>query len=160
MRTKKGSTTFLKVLIILVGIAIAALGIFWLPGFAIDDAKAHPKTAHFLIPFLICAYGFAIAFSIALFHAFKLLTYIERNNAFSVLALKSLTVIKKCAIAVICLILLGIASLMVLARTTGEDSTGPISLSLMSIFAVSVIFAILDALQKPIKNCLETKSKD
>ncbi|MED4285175.1 DUF2975 domain-containing protein [Priestia megaterium] len=154
MNVKRGSTTFLKVIIILAGIAVLALCIR-LPEIAVRDARVHPDTAYFLIPFLICAYGFCIAFSIALYQGYKLLTYIEKNNAFSELSLKSLKVIKKCVFTVIFLILLGIVSLMVLAKTTGDDAAGPISLSLMSILAASIIAAIVEVLQKPLKNIVE-----
>ncbi|MBT2669097.1 DUF2975 domain-containing protein [Bacillus sp. ISL-4] len=159
MKVKRGSTTFLKVIIFLVGIAVLALCI-WLPEIAVRDARVHPDTAYFLIPFLVCAYGFCIAFSVALYQAYKLLTYIEKNNAFSELSLKSLKVIKKCAFTVIFLILLGIVSLKVLAKITGDDPAGPISLSLMGILATSIIAAIVDALQKPLKNVPDIKSKN
>ncbi|AGK53573.1 DUF2975 domain-containing protein [Bacillus sp. 1NLA3E] len=155
MNGKRGSTTFLKVIIFLIGIAMLALCIYWLPEIAIKDAKVHPDTAYFLIPFLVCAYGFCIAFSVALYQAYKLLTYIEKNNAFSELSLQSLKVIKKCAFTVIFLILLGIVSLMVLAKITGEDAAGPISLSLMGILVTSTVATFVSVLQKPIKNFLE-----
>lgn len=149
MNVKRGSTTFLKVIIFLAGIAVLALCI-WLPEISVRDARVHPDTAYFLIPFLVCAYGFCIAFSVALYQAYKLLTYIEKNNAFSELSLKSLKIIKKCAFTVIFLILLGIVSLKVLAKVTGDDAAGPISLCLMGILATSIITAIVDALQKPL----------
>jgi hypothetical protein len=155
MNGKRGSTTFLKIIIFLIGIAMLALCIYWLPEIAIKDAKVHPDTAYFLIPFLVCAYGFCIAFSVALYQAYKLLTYIEKNNAFSELSLKSLKVIKKCAFTVIFLILLGIVSLMVLAKNTGEDAAGPISLSLMGILVTSTVATFVSVLQIPIKNFLE-----
>ncbi|SMD00653.1 DUF2975 domain-containing protein [Sporomusa malonica] len=160
MIVKHGSTTFLKVIIFLTGIAVLALCV-WLPEIAIRDARVHPDTAFFLIPFLLCAYGFCIAFSVALYQAYKLLTYIEKNNAFSELSLKSLKIIKKCAFTVIFLILLGIVSLRVLAKVTGgDDAAGPISLCLMGILATSIITAIVDALQKPLKNILELKPEN
>ncbi|MGG0481345.1 DUF2975 domain-containing protein [Priestia megaterium] len=155
MNVKLGSTTFLKVMIFLIGIAVLALCIYWLPEMAFRDAKVHPDTAYFLIPFLVCAYGFCITFSIVLYQVFKLLTYIERNNAFSELSLKSLKVIKKCTFAVIFFIMSEIVSLMVLAKVTGDDATGPISLSLMGILVTSTFAAFVSVLQKPIENSLE-----
>jgi hypothetical protein len=132
-----------------------ALFIFWLPEIAIRDAKVHPDTAYFLSPFLVCAYGFCITFSVVLYQAFKLLTYIERNNAFSELSLKSLKVIKKCTFAVIFFIVLGLVSLKVLSKVTGDDAAGPISLSLMGILVTSTVATFVSVLQKPIKNFLE-----
>ncbi|GAA1375625.1 DUF2975 domain-containing protein [Peribacillus frigoritolerans] len=160
MNVKRGSTTFLKVIIFLAGTAVVALCI-WLPEIAVRDARVHPDTAYFLIPFLVCAYGFCIAFSIALYQAYKLLTYIEKNKAFSELSLKSLKIIKKCAFTVIFLIFLGIVSLRVLVKVTGsDDAAGPTSLGLMGILATSIIAAIVDALQKPLKNAPDIMSKN
>ena len=154
MSVKQGSTTFLKVIIFLIGIAVFALCIYWLPEIAIKDAKARPGD-YSLYPFLVYAYGFCITFSVALYQAFKLLTYIERNNIFSELSLKSLKVIKKCCFTTIFIFVLGIVSLKVISKISGDDPAGPISLSLMGILATSIITAIVDVLQKPLKNILE-----
>ncbi len=159
MNVKHGSTTFLKAIIFLMGIAMLALSLYWLPETADREARVHPETAYFLIPFLVCTYGFCIAFSVALYQAYKLLTYIEKNNAISELSLKALKIIKKCTFTVIPLFLLGIVSLRVIAKVTGgdDDAAGPISLCLMGILATSIVTAIVDALQKPLKNLLELK---
>lgn len=157
MNVKRGSTIFLKVIILLAGIAVLALCI-WLPVLAVRDARVHPDTAYFVIPFLVCAYGFCIAFSVALYQAFKLLTNIEKNNAFSELSLKSLKIIKKCAFTVIFIILIGIVTLRVLATVTNsDDPAGPTSLCLMGIIATSIFAAFVDALQKPLENALDIK---
>lgn len=44
---------------------------------------------------------------------------------------------------------------MVLAKITGEDAAGPISLSLMGILVTSTVATFVSVLQKPIKNFLE-----
>jgi hypothetical protein len=159
MNTKPVSTTFLKVMIFLAGIAVLALCIWWFPELAIRDARVRPGD-YSLYPILGFAYGCCIAFSVALYQAFKLLTYIERNNAFSELSLKSLKVIKKSALTTIFFIVLGIVYLKILSKFTGDDPAGPISLSLMGILATSIIAAIVDALQKPLKNILEKPKND
>jgi hypothetical protein len=159
MNAKRGSTTFLKVIIFLAGITVLALCIWWFPELAIRDARVRPED-YSLYPILGFAYGCCIAFSVALYQAFKLLTYIERNNAFSELSLKSLKVIKKSALTTIFIIVLGIGYLKVLSKFTGDDPAGPISLSLMGILATSIIAAIVDALQKPLKNILEKPKND
>ncbi|MDX1699315.1 MAG: DUF2975 domain-containing protein [Melioribacteraceae bacterium] len=158
MNVKRGSTTFLKVIIFLIGIAVLAVCIFLLPEAARRDAIERPGD-YSLYPLLVCAYGICITFSLALYQVFKLLTYIEKNNAFSELSLQSLKVIK-CAFTVIFFILLAILYLRVNAQFTGDDAAGPISLSLMGILAISIIAAIVDALQKPLKNVSDIKSKN
>ncbi|SEG42664.1 DUF2975 domain-containing protein [Paenibacillus sp. UNC499MF] len=157
MNVKRGSTIFLKVIIFLAGIAVLALCIYWLPEATRRDALANPDYHYQVYPLLVCAYGICITFSVALYHVFKLLTYIERNNAFTELSLKSLKVIKRCAFTVIFFILFVIVDLMVLAKTTGDDAAGPISLSLMGIFAASIVAVILEVLQKPIIHLLDKK---
>lgn len=159
MNVKQGSTTFLKVIIFLIGIAVLIVCIFLLPEAARRDAIERPGD-YSLYPLLVCAYGISITFSAALYQVFKLLTYIEKNNAFSELSLQSLKVIKKCAFTVIFFILLAIVYLRVHAQFTGDDAAGPISLSLMGILATSIIAAIVDALQKPLKNVPDIKSKN
>jgi hypothetical protein len=159
MNVKRGSTTFLKVIIFLFGIAVLAVCIILLPEAARRDAIERPGD-YSLYPLLVCAYGICITFSVALYQVFKLLTFIEKNNAFSELSLQSLKVIKKCAFTVIFFILLAIVYLRVQAQFTGEDAAGPISLGLMGVLATSIIAAIVDALQKPLKNVPDIKSKN
>ncbi len=94
MNVKPGSTTFLKIIIFLIGIAVLAACIFLLPEAARRDAIERPGD-YSLYPLLVCIYGICITFSLAWYQIFKLLTYIEKNNAFSELSLQSLKVIKK-----------------------------------------------------------------
>jgi hypothetical protein len=159
MNVKRGSTTFLKIIIILVEIAVLAVCIYFLPESARRDAIERPGD-YSLYPLLVCAYGISITFSVALYQIFKLLTYIEKNNAFSEFSLQSLKVIKKCTFTVIFFIFLAIVYLRVLVEFTGDDAAGPISLGLMGILATSIIAAIVDVLQKPIKNFLDTQPKN
>lgn len=154
MNVNRGSATFLKVIIFLVAIAVFTLCIYWMPVLTIKDIKAHPGGDYSLFPLLVCAYGICITFSCTLYQVYKLLTYIERNNAFSELSLKSLKVIKKCALTAIFFIVLMIISLKVISKITGDDPAGPISISLIGILATSIITAIVDVLQKPLRNFL------
>jgi len=158
MKVKQGPTTFLKVIIFLLGIVMVALCFYWLPVIAIREPKVHPGV-YSLYPLLVYAYGCCISFSVALYQAFKLLTYVETNNALSESSLKSLKVIKKCGFTTIFFIVLAIATLKVIAEASGDDSAGPISLSLMGILAISIITAVVDVLQKLLKNLMDTMPK-
>ncbi|WP_010676709.1 DUF2975 domain-containing protein [Bacillus timonensis] len=159
MRFKPGSTTFLEGIIILVGIAVLAVCIYFLPEAARRDAIERSGD-YSLYPLLVCAYGICITFSVALYQIFKLLTYIEKNNAFSELSLQSLKVINKCTFTVIFFIFLAIVYLRVRVQFTGDDAAGPISLGLMGILATGIIAAGVDVLQKPIKNFLDSQPKN
>jgi hypothetical protein len=159
MNVKRGSTTFLKVIVFLVGIVLLAVCVYFLPQAARRDAIERPGD-YSLYPLLVCAYGICITVSVALHQIFKLLIYIEKNNAFSELSLQSLKIIKKCTITVIFFIFLAIVYLRVRVQFTGDDAAGPISLGLMGILATSIIAAIVDVLQKPIKNVFDSQPKN
>ncbi|MGG1485801.1 hypothetical protein ABEI56_17305 [Peribacillus castrilensis] len=58
-------------------------------------------------------------------------------------------------------VIIFLAGIAVLAKVTGsDDAAGPTSLCLMGILATSIIAAIVDALQKPLKNALDIMSKN
>lgn len=154
MNFKLSSTFFLKIVAFLIGITVLAVCIYWLPQAAIRDAKVRPGD-YSIYPLLLCAYGVCITFSVALYQAYKLLSYININNAFSELSLQSLKVIKKCSFTIIFFILFLLVYLRVFAMFTGEDAAGPIALGLIGILVTAIIAAIIDVLQKPIKNALE-----
>ncbi len=154
MKVKLSSIFFLKTIAFLIGVAVLAVCVYWLPQAAIRDAKVRPGD-YSIYPLLICAYGVCITFFVALYQIYKLLSYISINNAISELSIKSLKVIKKCAFTIIIFILLLIIYLRFFAMFTGEDAAGPIALGLIGILVTAIIAAIIDVLQKPIKNILE-----
>ncbi len=154
MNVKLSSTFFLKIVTFLIGIAVLAVCVYWLPQAAIRDAKVRPGD-YSIYPLLLCAYGVCITFSVAMYQAYKLLSYINLNIAFSELSLKSLKVIQKCAFTIIFFILILLVYLRAYAMFTGDDAAGPIALGLIGILVTAIIAAIIDVLQRPIKNALE-----
>ncbi len=154
MNVKLSSIFFLKTIAFLIGVAVLAVCVYWLPQAAIRDAKVRPGD-YSIYPLLICAYGVCITFFVALYQIYKLLSYISINNAISEFSIKSLKIIKKCAFTIIIFILLLIVYLRIFAMFTGEDAAGPIALGLIGILVTAIIAAIIDVLQKPIKNILE-----
>ena len=153
MVRKQASTLFLKVVLVLMALAALALCIFALPGMAARDAAAHPETAYLQYPFLILAYVFFVPVFIAMVQTFKLLTYIDRNQAFSELAVKSLKVIRYCAYAVIVL-----GELATIALIRGEDITHIIMLGVFGSFASIVVAVFAELLQKLLKDAIEIRS--
>ncbi|MFC5604331.1 DUF2975 domain-containing protein [Sporosarcina koreensis] len=147
MKRKQGSILFLKLVVLLIGIPVLALCIFWLPGAASRDAIVHPETAYLQYPFLLYAYALCIPFFIALYQAFKLLTFIHNGEAFSRMSVRTLKIIKHCAISISILMAVGIIACIALFQGK-EDITGVIMLGLLTIFASSVIATIAFVLQK------------
>ncbi len=104
---KRGSTLFLKIAVFLIGTPILALCIFGLPMIAIEATESQSEFAYILYGILIVMYASAIPFFFALYQAFKLLTYIDKNKAFADISVKALKKIKYCAIAISLFYLMG-----------------------------------------------------
>jgi len=159
MQLKKGSTVFLKVVVFLIGLAVLAVCLFGLPAIASRDAAKHPDTAYLQYCFLGFVFVLCIPFYTALYQAFKLLTYIDRNQAFSTISIKALKYIKYCSCTIGILIVLGIIISIALFYGN-EDITGIIMLALISILASSVIAAFAAVLQKLLQKALDLKSEN
>src|SRR4051794_15791399 len=95
---KRGSTLFLRMAVFLIGIPVLAFCIFGLSWLAKNPVN--PDFAHILYPIVIGMYGSVIPFFVALYQAFKLLSYIDKNQAFSELSVKALKNIKICAMTI------------------------------------------------------------
>ncbi len=89
---KRGSTLFLKIAVILIGIPILALCIFVVPEIADYAKELYPDLAYLPYYVLIIMYGAAIPFYFALFQALKLLSYIDKNEAFSTVSVGALKI--------------------------------------------------------------------
>jgi len=155
---KRGSTLFLKGGVCLIGLGVLAVCIFWLPGMASRDAAAHPETSYLQYPFLISAYLLALTFFAALYQVLKLLTYIDRNEAFSESSVRAIRSIKYYAMSLGALVIAGmIAGIVILY---GEDIAGVISLGLMIMLASGVIATIAAVLQKLLQNAIDIKTEN
>ncbi|OEH84292.1 hypothetical protein BHU72_10785 [Desulfuribacillus stibiiarsenatis] len=157
---ERGSTLFLKIVVILMGIPVLALCIFGLPGMAARDAAAHPETAYLQYPFLIAAYITITPFFFALYQTFKLLQYIDQNNAFSELSVKALKYIKYCGIIISTLVLTGEIVVIILTAGAGEDITGVIGLGFILIFGSLVIAVFAAVLQRLLQEAIDIKAEN
>lgn len=154
---KQGSTLFLKLVLLLMGVAALSLCIFWIPAMASRNALAERELAYLKYPFLAVVYLMAVPFFIALFQAFKLLNYIDENKAFSELSIKALKNIKLCAIVIGILIALGILFIVFFIK---GDRAGIVALGLYTGFATSVVATFAAVLQKLIQSGLEIKTEN
>jgi len=155
---KRVSTLFLKIAVILIGIPILALCIFLVPGIGRYAAELFPTIdyiKHFVVLYF---YITAIPFYFALYQAFKLLNYIDRNTAFSELAVGALKKIKYCAIAISVLYVVGMPLFYFAAEA--DDAPGIILIGLVIIFASMVIAVFAAVLERLLKNAIDIKSEN
>ena len=155
---KQGTTLFLKVAVILIGIPVLALCIFVVPEIANFAAELYPDHAYMKYLVLIDLYAAAIPFYFALYQAFKLLSYIDKNKAFSELSVKSLKNIKNCAITISSLFVLGMPLFYLMAEV--DDAPGIILIGLVIIFASTVIAVFAAVLQRLLKEAIDIKSEN
>ena len=153
----KRETIFLKVVVVLLGLPVLALCIFAVPVLA-DFPEWLPKFAYLQYPFLSGVYGAAVAFFFALYQTLKLLSYIEKNHAFSDLSVKALKNIKQCAITISSLYVLEMPILLLMGDA--DDSPGIVAIGVVIIFASIVIAVFAAVLQKLLINAIDIKSEN
>ncbi|PWA12560.1 DUF2975 domain-containing protein [Pueribacillus theae] len=155
---KRGSTLFLKIVVILIGIPILALCIFVVPKIANYAAELYPEFAYIKYLVLIVMYAAAIPFYFALHQALRLLSYIDKNIAFSELSVRALKNIKYCATTISIVYVAGMPLFYLMAEM--DDAPGIIVLGLIIIFASMVIAVFAAVLQKLLKNAIDIKSEN
>src|SRR6476620_3711183 len=157
MNVKRGSTTFLKVIIFLAGIAVLALCIFLVPHMANFTSKLYPNIAPMKYLVFIVMYGAAVPFYFALYQVFNLLRYIDENTAFSELSVKALKNIKYCAITISGWYVLGLPLFHFIAKKIDP----PIGLMGLIIIFASLIIAVFAAiLQRLLQEAINIKSEN
>ncbi|CAI6283809.1 DUF2975 domain-containing protein [Bacillus subtilis] len=152
------STIFLKIALVLIGIPILALCIFLVPKIANYSAELFPNIAYIKYLVFIYLYVTAIPFYFALYQAFKLLSYIDKNKAFSGLSVRALKNIKYCAVTISIFYAAGMPVFYLMAEI--DDAPGIIVIGLIIIFASMVIAVFAAVLQKLLKEAIDIKSEN
>ena len=153
---KKGSTLFLKLAVILMGMPVLALGIIALPWLAKNPTN--PDYAYMLYPIVIGMYVSVIPFFITLYQAFKLLGYIDMNESFSELSVKALKNIKFCAMTISGLYVVILPFVAMVAEM--DDAPGLIFVGMVPIFAALVIAVFAAVLQRLLQDAIHIKSEN
>ena len=156
MTLKQGSTLFLKIVISLIGIVTLA-GLIWFPQ---TEGRAANLDLFSIYKDPLIIYGFlaSIPFFVALYHAFKLLGYVDTNNVFSQQAVNAVRNIKYCAITISGLIILGI--LYIRLFVNGDDPAGPTALGMLTIFSSIVIATAAAIFERLLQNAVDIKSEN
>lgn len=150
---KQGSIVFLNIAVFTIGIVMLILCFFTLPSLAKNAANMNPEFAYLQYPVLVGLYLTVIPFFFALYQALKLLKYIEINQAFSELAVKSLGFIKHCATTIVIIYIIG----MVLLGILNALHPGITLAGFVILFATVVILIFTAVLQELLKNVLKIK---
>lgn len=155
---EKVTTLFLKIAVILLGVPVLGLCIFLVPDLADLSAKLLPEFSFIKYFVLIVFNGSAIPFYFALYQAFKLLRYIDKNKSFSNLSVKALKKIKFCAITISILHVLVLPLFYIFAEI--DDAPGVIFVGMAVPFASMVIAVFAAVLQKLLQEAIDIKSEN
>ncbi|GLV64569.1 membrane protein [Bacillus mycoides] len=155
---KQGSTLFLKTAIILIGIPVLALCIFLVPNIGNYAAELYPDIAYIKYLVLLNLYATVVPFYFALYQAFKLVSFIDKGNAFSKLSVRALKKIKHCAVTISLLYVVGMPLFYLVAER--DDAPGIIILGMLLIFASMVIAVFAAVLQRLLKDAIDIKSEN
>lgn len=155
---KKGTTLFLKVSVVAIGLIVLALCIFALPHMWRGGSEEFPMAGHAVFLIMIGLYVTTVPFFIALWQALLLLGHIEKNSAFSDTSVRALKNIKYCAIAISVLYVGGVPLLYPIADA--EDAPGLILFGTI-IACIPIVVAVFAAvLQRLFQNGIDIKSEN
>jgi hypothetical protein len=149
---KPSSTLFLKLVICLIGIGVLALCVFVLPSAFSSDQTGYYR------PIIVGMYIPAIPFFIALYQAFKLLSYIDKNKVFSELSVKTLKNIKYCAIIIGTLYTAGMPYIFYVADL--DDAPGGAAIGFVIAGASFVIATAAAVFERLLQNVVDIKSEN
>ena len=155
---KQGSTIFLQVIIVLIGIGVFAL-LLWEPQVEGRNVNATQFEIYFKDPFLAYIYLAFVPFFVGLYQAFKILGYARRNEIFSQRSVRALRIIKYCALTTAIFILGAEAYLFIFMRGK-DDIAGGVMMGGF-IILVSVIIATAAAVfERRLQNAVERRSEN
>ena len=153
---KRASTLFLKLIILLIAMVVLT----WAIVFPQLEGRARnlDLISIYTDPFIIYGYVASIPFFVALFLAFKLLGYVEKDTVFSQAAIRAVRIIKYCALAIIGFLVVAIFYIRVMAQ--GDDPAGPTMMGLVAIFTSVVIATAAGVFQELLQNAVDIKSEN
>jgi DUF2975 family protein len=153
---KRGSTIFLQVVIVVLGVGVFAL-LLWEPNLEGRNVNATLFEIYFKDPFLAYAYIGSIPFFVALYQAFKLLGYIRRNEIFSQRSVRALRTIKYCALAII-----GFVAVSVIFMIFGDRDDRPagVFMRILITFPSIVIGTAAAVFERILQNAVDIKSEN
>ena len=153
---KQGSTLFLKIVLLL--IAIGALVV--LIRFPQIEGRAAnlDLVGIYKDPVIIYIYIASIPFFAALYQAFKLLGYIDKNKIFSQASVSAVRNIKYCAMTIVGFVVIGI--LFIRFASGSDDPAGGVAIGICITFASVVIATAAAVFQKLLQNAVDLKSEN
>ena len=154
---KRASTFFLKAVILFIGIAVFTLCALLFPPI-LRELRTVPEFTAVFYPGLFAFYATAIPFFFALYQSWKLLRYIDANNAFSEFSIQALRKIKYCAVAMSILYATNMPLVVLLSEL--DDAPGGIIIGFVIVLAPLTVATFAAVLQKLVQNAIDIKTEN
>lgn len=155
---RKGSTVFLQVILVLVGIGALAF-LLWEPHLEGRNAHATVFEIYFKDPFLAYAYLASMAFFTGLYQAIKVLGYAGQNRIFSPEAVHALRTIKYCGLAMIAFVVVSVV-FMPLGAPNDDDGPQGVVMRVVVAFGSLVVATSAAMFERILKNAVDLKSEN
>lgn len=147
---------FLQTVIVLIGI----LALYIMIRFPMTEGRAQGLDLFSIYadPFILYGYASSIAFFVALYNAFKFLRYIQNDELFSIKSIKTLKIIRYCALLLSVLIV--IAGLYIkLFHAKDDDPAGFLALCIVTTFIALTLAMSVAKLEKVLQKTIEQKNQ-
>lgn len=158
MSMKRGATIFLQIVIALIGLGILAFLIF-MPQFEGRNVNSTQFEVYFKDPFLSYIYLASVPFFVGVYQAIKMLGLVRRDEIFSTPAVRSLKIIKICAIITALFFVGAEAYIFVFVRGT-DDVAGGVMMGLFVIVVCCVIAAAAAVFERILQNAVDIKAEN
>jgi len=155
---KRGSTIFLQLVIVLIGIGVLA-ALLWEPQVEGRNVHATQFEIYFKDPFLAYIYLAFVPFFVGLTRAFKILGYARRNEIFFPHSVRALRIIKYCALTTAIFILGAEAYLFIFVRGT-DDIAGGVAMGLFIILVSAIIATVAAVFERSLQNAVDIRSEN
>ena len=154
---KRGSTIFLQVVVLLIGVGALVL-LLWEPQIEGRNAHATLFEIYFKDPFLALVYVGSIPFFIAIYQAFKVLGYARQNKVISQPAVRALRTIKYCALVIIGFVVVEEGFIML--NHGNDDPAGGVFMGILITFGSIVVATAATVFEKTLQNAVDIKSEN
>ena len=155
---KRGSSIFLQVVIVLIGVGVFAL-LLWEPQVEGRNVNATQFEIYFKDPFLAYIYLAFVPFFVGLYQAVRILGYARRDEIFFQRSVRAFRIIKYCAVTTAIFIVGAEVYVFIFVRGT-DDVAGGVMMGVFIIFASAVIGTAAAVFERRLQNAVEIKSEN
>lgn len=155
---ERRSTLLLKIALFILAAPVLIFCIAMVPVIVKNIAEGLAGVDYAILGLVVIIYITAVPYYIALFQAWKLLSYIDANNAFSEQSVTALRIIKRSAIIISALYILALPLFYIFAEY--DDAPGLIIIGLLLVFAAGVIAVFAAVLVRLLRQAIDIKTEN